>query len=390
MGTTWQKDARTGSYSFITEMTIRKYLEVVEKAYADRGGIAEQREPLKTATARRIRKRMLEDLILGAILPPLVLGVAIDDDTFSDLPLKQDQDLLAFLPEGSKNNIAIIDGMQRTTALLEACEKDIAVNDKIVRVEFWLAKSVHSLVYRMLVLNTGQVPWTLAKQLSVVYRSLISEISSNVDNIERIISDDSPGRRVNPGEYSSSILVELYLSFSSRKSNIDTKQAVSEQFAQLDFVENLSRNEFQVQFYEALRLMVDFDVAFSRYSPTESDGKRFKKGRNIFDAAPARIGFIVAIAQNVIGRAGTAREEAEQSSRLHSLIETLKLLLKKINSLDEEELAKFLALDVLQQVLEVRSGKVGEFERAVFEKAFSVLIDENVELTGMESCWRAY
>lgn len=38
--------------------------------------------------------------------------------------------------------------------------------------EFWLAKSVRALVYRMLVLNTGQVPWTLSRQLGVVFEPL--------------------------------------------------------------------------------------------------------------------------------------------------------------------------------------------------------------------------
>ena len=65
-------------------------------------------------------------------------------------------------------------------------------------------------------------------------------------------------------------------------------------------------------------------------------------------------------------------------------------MIKKISSISKEELGVFLNLDMLQQSLEVRSGKVGEFERTFFEKAFSVLIDLNSELDSMEPCWRAY
>jgi hypothetical protein len=51
--------------------------------------------------------------------------------------------------------------MQRTAALFEAIEADKAVLDRQMRVEFWLTRSVRTMIYRMLVLNTGQVPWTL-------------------------------------------------------------------------------------------------------------------------------------------------------------------------------------------------------------------------------------
>ena len=280
--------------------------------------------------------------------------------------------------------------MQRTTALREASEKHPDILGKAVRIEFWIARSVHSLVYRMLVLNTGQVPWTLSRQLSVVYRSLISEISENVTNLSRVIEEDDSGRRVNAGEFKASILVELYLSFSSRKSKLDSKQAVSEQFAQLDFVENLSRHEFQEQFYSALTYMVKLDKEFDRYLPDEPGVGRFKRGRNIFDSNPARIGFIVAFGQYVLGRAGTTRGIEEQEKRLNDISKKLEQMIKKISSISKEELGVFLNLDMLQQSLEVRSGKVGEFERTFFEKAFSVLIDLNSELDSMEPCWRAY
>ena len=46
-------------------------------------------------------------------------------------------------------------------------------------------------MYRMLVLNTGQVPWTIRRQLEVVYGSLLKTIKNSVPEIEIYAIDDS-------------------------------------------------------------------------------------------------------------------------------------------------------------------------------------------------------
>jgi hypothetical protein len=77
-----------------------------------------------------------------------------------------------------------------------------------------------------------------------VYAPLLEEIKKNVPEINRVFSPESPGRRVAPGEFASDALVELYISFSLRKTNIDTREALSDEFSRLDFVDNLSDTLF--------------------------------------------------------------------------------------------------------------------------------------------------
>jgi hypothetical protein len=247
---------------------------------------------------------MVSDIRQGAVLPPVVIGIVVDDDTFTSYPRLTTEGVEGILPH-PKPDLAIIDGMQRTAALRDASSLDATLFGRSMRVEFWLARSVRALVYRMLVLNTGQVPWTLSRQMTVVYGPLLSEIRANVPDIDKIHSADKPGRRVAPAQYAADDLVELYLAFSLRKTTLDTKEALSEEFSRLDFVENLSDKGFQTQFYITLSLLAHFDKAFSRY---EKEGiERFSKGRNIFDGQPARIGFVVAVAQYVLGRPGQDR-----------------------------------------------------------------------------------
>ncbi|WP_300747242.1 hypothetical protein [Pseudomonas sp.] len=380
-------DHRTDCYSLLGNMTIGEYLTLVRDAHAQRGGITGQREVLKTTTAKRIRERMVSDIRAGAVLPPVVIGVVVSEELIEDIAKRKVVAPELFLKAVSVFDLTIIDGMQRTAALIDACEVDVNISSREMRVEFWVARSVRSLVYRMLVLNTGQVPWTLARQLSVVYAPLLDEIKSKVDNIDRIFSPDRPGRRVGSGQFSSDALVELYLAFSLRKSNVDTKETLSEEFSRLDFVDNLADVGFQDHFYNALSMLVEFDKAFDRYD--NGNTGRFSRGKEIFGSQPARIGFMVAMAQYVLGRPGLDRTIEERSIRMAKVIRQSSRLVGDLNKLPPLEVGQFLQLDVLSEILDKKVGQVGRYERSVFVEAFKVLIEDDFEIPNMEPCWRA-
>jgi hypothetical protein len=162
------KDERVNCYSVMTTMKIGDYLDIVEKAYQNRGGIPGQREPLKTSTAKRIRETMISDLKAGTILPPIVLGTVIDIDGIDTSDIEYFHKIIDETPS---DEISIIDGMQRTTAL-SSLKDDVNVLEREMRVEYWLAENTNGLIYRMLILNTGQVPWSLRRQVEVIYSSI--------------------------------------------------------------------------------------------------------------------------------------------------------------------------------------------------------------------------
>lgn len=390
MALNWLRDDRTECWSVMTDVRVGDYIELVREAYRARGGLEGQRDTLKTTTAKRIRDRMVNDIRHGAILPPVVIGAVVDDERFGTFPLAGNSSLSDIMPAGSVESLAIIDGMQRTTAIIEALEGHEAVLDRHLRVEFWLTKSVRAMVYRMLVLNTGQVPWSLSRQLAVVYAPLIDEIRENVPELDRVFGPDKPGRRVGPAQYASDSLVELYLAFSLRKTTVDTKEALSEEFSRLDFVENLSRRNFQTQFYTCLSVMVSLDKAFSRFDPEVGNTERYVRGKSVFDSQPARIGFMTAAAQYALGRAGMDRTEEQAAERVAKIEREASDLTTKLDASTTGSVGDFLALGVLRERLDVRSGQVGRFERSVFFEAFKVLIDEGFSVANMEPCWRAH
>lgn len=119
---------------------------------------------------------MIDDIVQGAVLPPLVLGIVVETSVFDAITAQSLEQMEQSILGEWKHNVSIIDGMQRTTALLDAVKDNSDVAARELRIECWISSKTDSLIYRMLVLNTGQVPWNLRRQLEVVYAPLIEEL----------------------------------------------------------------------------------------------------------------------------------------------------------------------------------------------------------------------
>lgn len=343
------KDDRVNCYSVMTTMSIGEYLAFVQSVYEKKGGLEGQREPLKTRTAIRIRNTMRSDLRLGAVLPPIVLGVVVSSEELEPLTTLDSAALNQKVQQIPRENIFIIDGMQRTTALAELNRDpnvDRDVVKKPMRVEYWIASKTNSLIYRMLILNTGQVPWNLRRQIDVVFRSVIKEIKEKVTAID-VIEVDVPRRRSRGGQFQSKVIVELYLVFGARKALIDTKERLSEEFTKLDFIEATARDEFADLFYGVLHFLGEFDKAFAKYqgqpggnristpqdTEEEENRGRFCAGLDLFSSQPACVGFITAMAQEILGRPGSERTREEQNKKWNALRENATALLGRLQKM---------------------------------------------------------
>jgi hypothetical protein len=297
------------------------------------------------------------------------------------------------------DSLAIIDGMQRTTALREAVELEPSVNEQRMRVELWAAKNTDSLIYRMLILNTGQVPWNLKQQLKVIYEPLVNGLNRHI-KFGRFLGEKE--RRWNGGEFNADSLIEAYIAFGLRRTEVDTQENLADEFSRLDMAEALTSKKYDRYFYPVVQMMVDLDVSFSKFDPVPSqeenveggdksrNRREYIRGRNIFDTQPPRIGFIVACAIHILGRIGMDRDDQESVERLAHLMDAYKALQNRLSAMDAGALGDFLSLDTLAEKLSKRpTSAVGRWERSYFEGAFRVLIDENFAVPSLETCWRS-
>ncbi|MFB0499558.1 hypothetical protein ABID99_005795 [Mucilaginibacter sp. OAE612] len=398
-------DTRVDCYSIMLKISIGDYLKFIQTVYKDQGGIKGQRAPLKTKSAQRIRKRLIDDLKRGTVIPPIVLGLRLDNEHFtdltSDIPSKS---LSIFQRIDVAKQVSIIDGMQRTTALYEAVpasffEPALAVaNDgegyldvkKSIRLEIWVAKATNSLIYRMLVLNSGQIPWNIKRQLEVVFTQLKTELEGNVNGLELNTSDDKDSRK-QAGQYQASQFIELFMLFGAKRINIDVQEELAEEFARLDIIATSGNAEFMNMFYGISRLLVGLDQQFSRVPTTKGEIvlAKHKTGLSIFSSQPARAGFVVAASQEIFGVPGIEFTIEEQKKRFDDIRQLTDGLVKKLSDADVSIIDEFIDLPTLDERTNKKSGKVGEFERAFFLDSFKTFFTllRSGSLTIMTPCW---
>ena len=385
------KDRRVDCYSVMTQFQVGEYLKMVKSAFENRGGLEGQRDTLKTNTAIRIRKRMIKDIEAGAVLPPIVIGVIIPQDNFAIIEQLEDNNaFLEFINKIPEDSISIIDGMQRTKALSVALKDNANICDHEIRVEFWIASQINSLIYRMLVLNTGQVPWEIRRQIETVFQGIIKELKEKFPVIEIITLTDKnyKNKRSSPGQFQSDDIIELFLVFGAKKVKIDIPERLAEEFIRLDFISSTSNPNLTNIFYEVMFCLYKFDQAISRYQNEEIQGY-FQKGKDLFSSQPACVGFVTALAFSILGRPGNDYEPEEQNQKWQDIKNNTDILLTKIDKLSNDEIGNFLDFPTLNELISKKTGRKDFFEREFFLQAFNLLISEKFNIDNMTQCWRA-
>ena len=370
------KDERIKCYSIMLSMNTSEYLNIIEKAYENNGGIEGQRIPLKNRSALRIRETMRTDIKAGTVLPPIVIGCTMEsleviDEIYSGNKLKDSSDIIINILK--TNDISIIDGMQRTTALKEIADDNEGFEAKL-RIELWVTSKANNLIYRMLVLNTGQISWTLKKQLEVVFSHIKKEIELKVPILELIESNDG-GKSNRPLKYQVSHLVELYLNFSTRKYDVKLSEKVAEEFAKQDIIEKSYNQKHLEYFISIIKYLVDLDEIISIKNGVE---------RRIFGDQNARTGFIVSIASYIFGRAGRNLTDERIEKNYNYINDALSEYVNELKEKNAEELNDYLDIDLLKEILtQYQKKELAEF----YKKAFDVLIEEEFSVEKMEICW---
>lgn len=383
-------DKRSQCLSILTNMSLEEYKGIVYKSFTKGGNLDGQRDVIRRSSiASKIRKRMNDDFIAGAIFPHVVIGVLLPTTTFEKVKKKSD----LFVPEKyGTDNISIIDGMQRSNIYFNNFTGN---EDRNIRVEFWVSDRTVKLLYRMLVLNTGQVPWNTRRQVEVIFsglsNSIIAETFSKNPDLEdhvEILNVDDGRRRTQAGKYHKSTMIELYLGFNTRKVKVDVSDELADEFQRFDMMESIEKDSNFDLFVDVFSYLCKLDIAFLSCNSKAANGQ-FKEGKDVFSSVPACLGFVVACAEYILGKIPVERTEAtkkEKNRKLSNQIEKAITLIKKNKDND------FLALDSLNDVIEqLPKNRIGDEMRNAFKQIFSEFLkyDELDEITSMEAFWRS-
>lgn len=383
-------DTRSECLSILTSMSLEEYKNIVYTSFLSGGNLDGQRDVIKrSSVASKIRKRMNEDFIAGAIFPHVVIGVLLPNESFRKI---KDNDETFSPNQYNKDSFSIIDGMQRSNIYFTNYEGN---ESREIRVEFWISDRTVKLLYRMLVLNTGQVPWNTRRQVEVIFSGLSNAIMERtfekepgLNGIIEIIGVDDAKRRTQAGKYHKSTMIELYLGFNTRKVKVDVNDELADEFQRFDMMESIEKDSSFDLFVSSFVFLCKLDVAFSDCNSVAESGQ-FREGKDIFSSVPACLGFIVACAEYIMGKIPVERDDASKISKL----ERLTTQIEKIVLIANKNKGKnFLALDSLNAVTEqLPKNRIGDEMRSYFKQVFTELLkyDEIEEIPSMEAFWRS-
>lgn len=380
-------DKKSSCLSYMVHIKLSEYLKLIKPVYEDNGGMPGQRSVLTSKSALKIREQMINDFSAGAILPAVVLGVVDSKININEHMEKSEQDGVFFgnYLKSMSQKLCIIDGMQRTTAMQEA--QRLNHIDPVIRVEIWLSNSINQLIYRMLVLNTGQVPWTVRRQLEVLMSPIVQYLKDEIYDAE-ILSADDKSRRSKAGVFQADKILEAFLIFGTRSEKVSSKDAVSDEYIRLDFIESSSKNETLSLFSEYLKRIVRFDKVLSKVDEAPEQRRRFSKGLDLFTSQPVLAGCTAAFAQKILGRPKVDYPKSKQDSNMERIMSDFDMFLSRMEAMSPDELQEFCSLDSLNEYIPAStSSKVGDLERGYFKDAFSVLIDERFSVETLDVCW---
>lgn len=383
-------DSRSECLSILVSMNLAEYKEIVYSSYTQGGNLEGQRGIIRrSSVASKIRKRMNDDFVAGAIFPHVVIGVLTSPEDFLSLKNGNKE----FSPGTyAYDSISIIDGMQRSGIYFSNYDGN---EDREIRVEFWVSDKTVKLLYRMLVLNTGQVPWNTRRQVEVIFGGLSKSIieytlkkNADLQSCLEIISVDDGKRRTQACKYHKSTMIELYLGFNTRKVKVDVGDELADEFQRFDMMESIEKDCNFELFVDAFSYLCKMDLAFSNSASTAENGQ-FKEGKDIFGSVPACLGFIVACAEFVMGKIPVERREEDKRNKNEKLNCQINKAIAMIQNNQDKD---FLMLESLNDVIEqLPKNRIGDEMRSTFKQIFSELLkyDELDEINSMEAFWRS-
>ena len=166
-------DKKIQGVSWMVVITIEQYLSMID---------LENNPYQRNKLGVKPYKKLIEDLLNDTVIPPI--SVVYDEE---NIDLNSDLD--------TNKKFIILDGLQRTNCLLHCIEllkknestgtiKDVnEFYKKKIYLEIWERLNLQTILYKMLVLNTGQKKMDYSHQLDILNESVKKELKENGINL---------------------------------------------------------------------------------------------------------------------------------------------------------------------------------------------------------------
>lgn len=361
------KDLRTKTSVLYVQINIEDYLLFVGNEY-DKFSLQRKREQHKGYS------RLKSDLEKGALIPPITLAVEPElAKNFFIYFEKDDNSSLLKELHNLKDNIYILDGLQRTHKIVESKKSGVIFNeDQFLLIELWFEPNINHLLYRLIVLNSGQKPMSMRHQIELLFTTMRKSLSIKIPTIE-ILAENDEEKRTKANQFPFERLVTAYKCFLTASPEVDKDSLVSDKMLEekiLDESEEYLSASFD-SFISYLLKYCQLDLELYRIC-YNSDLKGF---RNWFVDSNTINSFFAAI-----GKLHTSK-----SDRIFQAIDKLLEILKRAQSgVDALTLVDFKR--IREEVADPKVFNVGYATRKLLTDSFNEFFRDEGN-TSLLDCW---
>ncbi|NGM60474.1 hypothetical protein G5B30_00960 [Sphingobacterium sp. SGG-5] len=361
------KDLRTGTNVIYAQTDINSYLKLVGEDF-DRFGIQRKKEKHKGYI------RLKSDLEKGALIPTITLAINPDNvNRYTPLIEEKKYEDVERLLKADVDNIYILDGLQRTYIINGIIKEEKNLEQNLL-LEIWLEPNIDHLIYRLIVLNSGQKPMSMRHQLELLFMTMKSNLIKKIPSL-KLIQENEEDRRSNANEFAFDRIVLAYKAFLMKSTEIDKNNVVSEKFMEDEILD--SEEEF---------LSTNYDI-FAKYLSKycELDCLVFDKiyrdsinrHRNWLADTNVLISFFSSV--------GRFTNDPKKTFRTNEAINNLKNVLEESQPGDDPLRLKY--MDQLKtEKADPKKYNVGFATRKLISSGFYEYFRSSGE-ESMESCW---
>lgn len=369
-----KEDKKIKAKCLLIDISIGKYIELVESNLEDMDIMDIQRGKI-LSRKRDVYKRLMEDLKEETIIPPISLVLREKSKVQNEIKsITEIQDIEKRINEGiEKGDLSILDGLQRTYCILNVIDdlknKETFLDTRI-RAELWYDITYTAILYKMLVLNTGQVKMSMRHQieiLNILLREKISEVASEDDVSVEFSTYKNPLPIDNTYAYKFSDIVEAFTSFIIKDPIVDKTNVVVQELERMKFIEEHSTSAIlgqEEEIREFTKILIALDKALgAKYNqPIKSEDETGKEIKFPWTSRNEIMGS-AAVLSGIFASFGKAFNDKDKYNKCKK--EFFEILQK-----DENDPLKLKIMSTILQDEKKRSTKFGETTRNFFFKAF--------------------
>jgi hypothetical protein len=346
------KDLRTNTNVLYAEILADEYIELVGKDF-DKFEIQRKRvEPKKYS-------RLKSDFKDGALLPGITLAIEFSQvDKY--LPLIANNNFKEIEAKlNNKEGIYILDGLQRTYIINDLIkENNVFKENQKILLEIWFEKEINHLIYRLIVLNSGQKPMSMRHQVELLFMTLKNSLMEDIDGLELCLEKDGQIRS-KPKKFAFDRIVNAYYSFLTKSPETDRDNLVVKKLNEDDILSSTETelNENYISFKKYLFKYCELDSEIFRVYQNNEILSTFKNWLSEENTMKA---FFAAVSKFRID----SKREKRMDESLDKLLQTLK------NSKANDDILGFTQFNDIKTGIDSKKSNVGVALRKIIMDGF--------------------